>query len=154
LPRDTTKQARRRSRSHNYTESLLLLDFGLTAFSQKHCKRLEQQQQRTTPLSLLLLSLSSFFADVRILSKDETTITPPPPIFIFTLLSIIPTPAYLKLPGSRSKILLSKRRNEKRRRLQLLLPFIYSLLLLLFKAQCSAANSTKRPVCSGKAKAQ
>jgi len=98
LPRDTTKQGRRRSRSHNYTESLLLLDFGLTAFSQKHCKRLEQQQQRTTPLSLLLLSLSSFFADVRILSKDETTITPPPPpIFIFTLPNIAKHHSYPSL---------------------------------------------------------
>jgi len=97
LPRDTTKQGRR-SRSHNYTESLLLLlDFGLTAFSQKHCKRLEQQQQRTTPLSLLLLSLSSFFADVRILSKDETTITPPPPIFIFTLPNIAKHHSYPSL---------------------------------------------------------
>jgi len=95
LPRDTTKQGR--SRSHNYTESLLLLDFGLTAFSQKHCKRLEQQQQRTTPLSLLLLSLSSFFADVRILSKDETTITPPPPIFIFTLPNIAKHHSYPSL---------------------------------------------------------
>jgi len=101
LPRDTTKQGRRRSRSHNYTESLLLLDFGLTAFSQKHCKRLEQQQQRTTPLSLLLLSLSSFFADVRILSKDETTITPP--IFIFTLPNIAKHHSYPSLVEAASR---------------------------------------------------
>jgi len=101
LPRDTTKQGRRRSRSHNYTESLLLLDFGLTAFSQKHCKRLEQQQQRTTPLSLLLLSLSSFFADVRILSKDETTITPL--IFIFTLPNIAKHHSYPSLVEAASR---------------------------------------------------